>query len=364
MGKAEQALKEEKEKLRREKEHERIAITADDIADVVTAWTKIPVKKMFDSAGQRLLRLEELLENRIVGQRAAVSAVARAIRRGRVGLGDPIRPICSLLFMGPTGVGKTELAASVAEIVFGSEKALIRLDMSEYMEKHSVSKLIGSPPGYIGYDEGGGLTEKVRRSPYSVVLFDEIEKAHPDIFGLLLQILDNGALTDSSGHTANFKNTIIILTTNIGSGDNDHGGVLGFSMQNGNVHEREQRMKSLREYFRPELINRIDEIVAFETLSHESVLAIAQKMLADVGERIRMLGVTAEFDGSVSRMLADCEDISRYGARPLRREIFSKIEDAFSIWMLDGKLVPGDDVTVFAKNGAVFFVKNTTKPSR
>ena len=357
----EQALREEKEHLRREKENERIAITADDIADVVTAWTKIPVKKLVDSAGERLLRLEELLGDRIVGQDRAVSAVARAIRRGRVGLGDPVRPICSLLFMGPTGVGKTELAACVAEIVFGSAKALIRLDMSEYMEKHSVSKLIGSPPGYVGYDEGGGLTEKVRRSPYSVILFDEIEKAHPDIFGLLLQILDNGILTDSSGHTANFKNTIIILTTNIGSGEHEHGGVLGFSAQSGSVHEREQHMKALKSYFRPELINRIDEIIVFGTLSHESVRAIARKMLADVGERIRALGVTADFDDSVSQMLADCEDVRQYGARPLRREIFSKIEDAFSLWMLDGKLVPGDRVTVSAKNGAISFTKQASQ---
>ena len=357
LGEAEQALKQEKEKLRKEKENERIAISADDIADVVTAWTKIPVKKLVDSAGDRLLHLEELISDRIIGQERAVSAVARAIRRGRVGLGDPIRPICSLLFMGPTGVGKTELASTVAEIVFGSEKALIRLDMSEYMEKHSVSKLIGSPPGYVGYDEGGGLTERVRRAPYSVVLFDEIEKAHPDVFGLLLQILDNGILTDSSGHTANFKNTIIILTTNIGSGENEHGGILGFSMQNGSAHEREIRMRSLREYFRPELINRIDEIIVFDTLTYDSVLSIAVKMLREVSERIRALGVNAEFDESVSRMLADCEDIGRYGARPLRREIFSKIEDAFSLWMLEGRLVPGDRVTISAQNGVISFTK-------
>ena len=359
LGIAERSLREEKERLRREKERERISIGADDIADVVTAWTKIPVKKLVDSAGERLLHLEELLGERIVGQEKAVSAVARAIRRGRVGLGDPVRPICSLLFMGPTGVGKTELATAVSGIVFGSERSLIRLDMSEYMEKHSVSKLIGSPPGYVGYDDGGGLTEKVRRSPYSVVLFDEIEKAHPDIFGLLLQILDNGILTDSTGHTANFKNTIIILTTNIGSGEHERGGVLGFSAQNGSAHEREQRMKSLREYFRPELINRIDEIIVFDALSRESVLSIARKMLADVGERIRALGVNAEFDESVCRMLADSADVAAYGARPLRREIFSKIEDAFSLWMLDGKLVPGDCVTVSAKNGRISFEKQS-----
>ena len=258
------------------------------------------------------------------------------------------------------GYGIPELAASVASIVFGSEKALIRLDMSEYMEKHSVSKMIGSPPGYIGYDDGGGLTEKVRRSPYSVVLFDEIEKAHPDIFGLLLQILDNGILTDSSGHTANFKNTIIILTTNIGSDRERQSGVLGFSAQKESVQERELRMKSLREYFRPEMINRIDEIVVFDSLSRESILSIARKMLGGVSERIRSLGVYADFDESVSQMLADCDDIGRYGARPLRREIFSKIEDVFSLWMLDGKLVPGDRVTVSAENGSISFEKQNS----
>jgi ATP-dependent Clp protease ATP-binding subunit ClpC len=303
------------------------------------------------------MSLEDELMKRVIGQEDAIITVSKAVRRARANLKDPEKPIGSFIFVGPTGVGKTELAACVAEIVFGSAKALIRLDMSEYMEKHSVSKLIGSPPGYVGYDEGGGLTEKVRRSPYSVILFDEIEKAHPDIFGLLLQILDNGILTDSSGHTANFKNTIIILTTNIGSGEHEHGGVLGFSAQSGGVHEREQRMKALKSYFRPELINRIDEIIVFGMLSHESVRAIARKMLADVGARIRALGVDADFDDSVSQMLADCEDVRQYGARPLRREIFSKIEDAFSLWMLDGKLVPGDRVTVSAKNGAIAFTK-------
>ena len=361
LSQTEQSLREEREAFRREKEKECLSINADDIADVVTAWTKIPVKRLVDSASERLLHLEELLRSRIVGQEKAVSAVARAIRRGRVGLGDPVRPICSLLFMGPTGVGKTELASSVAEIVFGSQRALIRLDMSEYMEKHSVSKLIGSPPGYVGYDEGGGLTERVRRSPYSVILFDEIEKAHPEIFGLLLQILDNGVLTDSSGHTANFKNTIIILTTNIGSGGTEHAGILGFSSKSDgsaeSAHEREQRMKALREYFRPELINRIDEIIVFEELSHDSILAIAKKMLGEVGARIGTLGVETEFDESVALMLADCADVKQYGARPLRREIFSKIEDAFSLWMLDGQLVPGDRVTVSAENGEISFVK-------
>ena len=357
----EEHMREEKECNRHKQDKIRAAIGADDIAEVVTAWTKIPVKKLVNSAGERLLRLESLLSERIVGQEDAVSAVARAIRRGRVGLGDPVRPISSLLFMGPTGVGKTELASAVADIVFGSSKALIRLDMSEYMEKHSVSKIIGSPPGYVGYDEGGGLTEKVRRAPYSVVLFDEIEKAHPDIFGLLLQILDNGVLTDSAGHTASFKNTIIILTTNIGSGTGEKSGILGFSASENAVsmHEKEKRFKSLREFFRPELINRIDEIIVFGTLSHESVFAIAKKMLDGVSARILALGVTARFDESVAEMLASCADIAVYGARPLRREIFAKIEDPFSLWMLDGKIEAGDHVRVFAENGTIGFVKES-----
>ena len=261
--------------------------------------------------------------------------------------------------MGPTGVGKTELASAVAEIVFGSQRSLIRLDMSEFMEKHSVSKLIGSPPGYDGYDDGGGLTEKVRRAPYSVVLFDEIEKAHPDIFGLLLQILDNGALTDSAGHTASFKNTIIILTTNIGSDASEKSGVIGFSARAGDagMHERAQRMKALREYFRPELINRIDEIIVFDRLSHENMLAIAERMLNEVASRIDSLGVKASFDPSVAGMIAACGDVKEYGARPLRREIFAKIEDPFSIWMLDGKIEAGDSVRVFAENGEIRFEK-------
>ena len=351
----------EKEALRRERERHREKIDAGDIADVVTAWTGIPVRKLAATEGERLLHLEALLRERIIGQDDAVSAVARAIRRGRVGLGNPARPICSLLFMGPTGVGKTELAKAVADIVFGSESALIRLDMSEYMEKHSVSKMIGSPPGYVGYDEGGGLTEKVHRRPYSVVLFDEIEKAHPDIFNLLLQILDDGILTDSTGRTASFKNAIIIMTTNIGSQGSETKGSLGFASEAGSeekrMAERGERMRCLRESFRPELVNRIDEIIVFDKLSHESIASIAGMMLKDVEARIAALGISASFDGSVSEMLASCDSVERYGARPLRREISSKIEDAFSLWMLDGKIEEGDHVFVFALDGGIDFIK-------
>ena len=357
----------EKEAIKKERERHREKIEAEDIADIVTSWTGIPVKKLSSTEGDRLLHLEELLQARIVGQDDAISATSRAIRRGRVGLGNPARPICSLLFMGPTGVGKTELAKAVADIVFGSENALIRLDMSEYMEKHSVSKMIGSPPGYVGYDEGGGLTEKVRRRPYSVILFDEIEKAHPDIFNLLLQILDDGILTDSTGRTASFKNAIIIMTTNIGTPASDIRGALGFSVDRAEgetrASERTERMKRLRESFRPELVNRIDEIIVFDRLSHESIVSIAGMMLRDVENRITALGISAHFDASVAEMLASCESVDAYGARPLRREISSKIEDAFSLWMLDGKIEEGDCIDVFASDGKIDYVKKEKEES-
>ncbi len=353
----EELYRAEKELWRKEREMQGAEINGDDIAAIVTAWTKIPVQRLADSMSDRLLRLEERLKERIIGQDTAISAVARAIRRGRVGLGDPVRPIASFLFMGPTGVGKTELAKTVAELVFGSEKELIRLDMSEYMEKHSVSKLIGSPPGYVGYEDGGGLSEKVRRHPYSVVLFDEIEKAHPDVFNLLLQILDDGILTDSAGRTVNFKNTVIILTTNLGTTEKETG-ILGFSSSPTAKSDakRETHIGALRERFRPEFLNRIDEIVIFERLKQDDLIRIAENMLIDVKKRVKSIGIEAEFDASVAEMIASHADVAKYGARPLRREIFAKIEDVFSLWVLEGTMKEGDAVRVKAENGEIVIV--------
>ncbi len=355
IGETELRQKEERELWRKEQEGREFSIGSADVEEIVTAWTKIPVEKAGAEMGARFLHLEEALSRRIIGQEKAISAASRAIRRGRVGLSDPNRPTASLLFMGPTGVGKTALAACIAELVFGSEKELIRLDMSEYMEKHSISKLIGSPPGYVGYEDGGGLSEKVRRHPYSVVLFDEIEKAHPDVFNLLLQILDDGKLTDSTGRTVSFQNTVIILTTNIGTGEKTGGGMLGFSADGaaGTERERELCMRALRAHFRPEILGRIDEIVVFEKLTREDLVAIAEVLLEDVRQRIHALGMEVSFESSVAEMIASHPEVTHYGARPLRRELFSKVEDVFSMWILEGKMKKGDRVTVFAENGKI-----------
>jgi ATP-dependent Clp protease ATP-binding subunit ClpC len=293
-----------------------------------------------------------VLHERVVGQDEAVSAVARAIRRGRVGLKDPKRPVGSFIFLGPTGVGKTELSKALAEAMFGDENAMIRIDMSEYMEKHTVSRMVGSPPGYVGFDEGGQLTEKVRRKPYSVVLFDEIEKAHPDVFNILLQILEDGILTDSQGRKVDFKNTVIIMTSNVGARMITDGRHLGFSAAGGEL-ESDSEIKSdvmgeLKRTFRPEFLNRVDDIIVFHQLTKDDIGKIAARMLDTVGRRIESLGVNISFDDSAVAQIASEGFDPVYGARPLRRAIQSKIEDALSEKMLSGEVKAGDTVTARA----------------
>ena len=347
-----------KEEWQKTHTDDKLSIDEGHIADIVTAWTGIPVRKLAEEEGERLLHLEERLHERVIGQDEAVEAVARAIRRGRLGLKDPKRPTGSFIFLGPTGVGKTELSKALAELLFGDESAMIRVDMSEYMEKHSVSKLIGSPPGYVGYDEGGQLTEKIRRKPYSVVLFDEIEKAHPDVFNMMLQILDDGVLTDSQGRKVDFKNTVIIMTSNVGaSALTTASRSLGFGEGSEQADVREKAMKALKDTFRPEFLNRIDEIIVFNKLTDEEIGRIAEIMLGTIAERIRSIGVDITFGEGVCAALAKEGFDPVYGARPLRREIQRKIEDAFSAEMLSGKFGAGDSVTVTYENGEYVFTK-------
>ena len=324
-------------------------VVAEDIAEVVSGWTGIPVTSLTQTESERLLKMEEILHKRVIGQDEAVSAVSRAIRRGRVGLKDPKRPVGSFLFLGPTGVGKTELCKALAEAVFGDENAMIRIDMSEYMEKHTVSKLIGSPPGYVGYDEGGQLTEKVRRKPYSVILFDEIEKAHEDVFNIMLQIMDDGVLTDSQGRKVDFKNTIIVMTSNIGARNiTDKQKKLGFSGSEESdgvksVEEiRELVLKDLRNTFRPEFLNRIDDTVVFSQLTREDIRKIASHMIATVEARLRGLGIRLEVTDEALDKLAKQGFDPVFGARPLRRTIQNVIEDQVAEKMLDGTLKDGD----------------------
>ncbi len=322
-------------------------ITEDNIAQVLSAWTHIPVSKLGEDDAKRLLDLENVLHQRVVGQSDAVSAVARAIRRGRMGLKDPKRPIGSFIFLGPTGVGKTELSKALAEAMFADEDALIRVDMSEYMEKHSVSKLVGSPPGYVGFDEGGQLTEKVRRKPYSVILFDEIEKAHPDVFNIMLQILDDGILTDSQGKKVDFKNTVIIMTSNIGARKiTDTAKSIGFSdTSKAADHEKikENVLSELKKEFRPEFLNRIDEIIVFHKLSEEEIKKIAKLLLKSVEQRMEAMEIKISFDDSLLSMIAKEGFDETYGARPLKRAIQSKIEDFLAEKMLSGEIKKGDE---------------------
>ena len=347
----------------REKSSEKIGeVTEDNIAEIVCAWTGIPVSQLTSAESERLLRLEDELHRRIVGQDEAVSAVARAIRRGRVGLKDPKRPTGSFIFLGPTGVGKTEICKALASSLFGDENAMIRLDMSEYMEKHTVSRLVGSPPGYIGYDEGGQLTEKVRRRPYSVILFDEIEKAHPDVFNMLLQILDDGILTDSQGRRVDFKNCIIIMTSNVGAKlISGSGKALGFSTERGDVpsHDRVRELVTgeLKNTFRPEFLNRVDDITVFHALEKSDISEIARRLLNKLSGRVGQLGIALTFDESAVEKTADAGFDPVYGARPLKRVIQREIEDKLSEQMLEGKVTVGKKYLCKAENGEFVFVE-------
>ena len=346
----------------REKEQEQMLVTEDDVADVVSVWTKIPVSKITQTESQRLLKLEEILHKRVVGQNEAVETVAKAIRRGRVGLKDPKRPIGSFLFLGPTGVGKTELSKALAEAMFGNENAIIRVDMSEYMEKHSVSKMIGSPPGYVGFEEGGQLSEQVRKNPYSVILFDEIEKAHPDVFNVLLQVLDDGRITDSQGRTVDFKNTIIIMTSNAGAQRIVDPKKLGFSnVENAESEHKDMKnnvMEEVKRLFKPEFLNRIDDIIVFRALSKEDVKGIAALMLKELKNRLaKQMDITLTYGDTVKNFIFEKGYDKKYGARPLKRAIQNYIEDSLAEEILSGKIQASDKVSMTVVDGKVVFTK-------
>lgn len=353
-------LSDEKSKWEEQNSRSTSEVTASDIAEIVAAWTGIPVNQMTMEESRRLLDMEKVLHERIVGQQEAVSAVAKAIRRSRSGLKDPKRPIGSFIFLGPTGVGKTELCKALAQAMFGDENAMIRLDMSEYMEKHTVSRLVGSPPGYVGFDEGGQLTEKIRQRPYSVVLFDEIEKAHPDVFNLLLQILDDGILTDSQGRRVSFKNSVIIMTSNIGARlITDRSGSLGFGVSDKALDFEQIKsavMGELKKTFRPEFINRVDDIIVFSRLSREDIFSIAALLLKSLSKRTAELEISLDFSDDAVQKIADAGFDEVYGARPLKRAIRSNIEDKLSELLLEGRIEKGkylcdyrDEEFVFVK---------------
>ena len=349
-----------KEKEERRKKRKKISVTESSVADIISDWTKIPVQRLTEGETRRLARLEKELHKRVIGQDEAVKSVAQAVKRGRIGLKDPNRPIGSFLFLGPTGVGKTELSKALAEAVFGSEQAMIRVDMSEYMEKHSVSKLIGSPPGYVGYDEGGQLSEKVRRNPYSVLLFDEIEKAHPDVFNILLQVLDDGHITDAHGRKVDFKQTIIIMTSNAGAQTIIEPKKLGF-MSNQDEKQDYDRMKSgvmeeVRRLFKPEFLNRIDEIMVFHPLNKSHIKKIVNIMLRKLEKRCReQLEIELKITESVREFLAESGFDSKYGARPLRRAIQTKLEDPMANALLEGKIKRGETVRIQLRQKEICF---------
>lgn len=360
LDKLENRVKIENEKWELSEKENRQKITDREIEDIVSMWTGIPVTKLEKNEQKRLLKLEEVLHKRMVGQDEAVSAVAKAVRRGRVGLKNPNRPIGSFLFLGPTGVGKTELSKALAESVFGTEDSIIRIDMSEYMEKHSVSKMIGSPPGYVGYDEGGQLSDKVRRNPYSVILFDEVEKAHPDVFNVLLQVLDDGHITDSKGRKVSFKNTIIIMTSNVGANRIVDPKNLGFGVVNDEKKDYEKMksdvMEEVKLMFKPEFINRIDDIIVFHSLTEKEVKNIVGIMLKNLAKQVKeQMAIELKFKETLKNMIAKESYDKKFGARPLRRKIQSKVEDALAEEVLSGNVNNNDKVTVSCKNGKVTF---------
>jgi len=353
--KIKEKLKSMKEKWSSEKENVKAVVTEEDIAKVVSHWTGIPVSRLAEEEAERLLRLEEILHKRVIGQDEAVSAVSRAIRRERAGLKDPKRPIGSFIFLGPTGVGKTELARALAEALFGDEDAMIRLDMSEYMERHTVSKLIGAPPGYVGYEEAGQLTEKVRRRPYSVVLFDEIEKAHPEVFNVLLQVLEDGRLTDAQGRTVDFRNTVVIMTSNVGAASTRFGR-LGFTASESEDKYREMKdsvMRELRRTFRPEFLNRIDEIIVFHPLSRDDIKKIVDLMINEVNNRLKEHEMEVVLTEEAKEVLVSEGFSEEYGARPLRRAIQRFIEDEISEGLLEERFKQGDKIQAYAEDGKI-----------
>ena len=360
----------ERENWRKNLAVNRGTVGEEDIAKVVAGWTGIPVTRLTEDESQRMLKLEEVLHKRVVGQEEAVTAVAKAIRRSRVGLKDPKRPIGSFLFLGPTGVGKTELCKALAEAMFGNEGDMIRIDMSEYMEKHTVSRLVGSPPGYVGHEEGGQLTEKVRRKPYSVVLFDEIEKAHEDVWNILLQILEDGIVTDSQGRRVDFKNTIIVMTSNVGARNITAADKpLGFDGREADTDEsarferiKQAVMEELRRTFKPEFLNRIDETIVFRQLTEEDIRRIAQRMLEITGKRMAQQNITLLADEEAVATLAKDGFDPQYGARPLRRAIQNEVEDAVAEQMLEGKLLSGDTARICLRDGKVAIEKEVPAP--
>ncbi len=374
-GEIKKAQQERREKIteirenwKKEKNSRKLVVGESEIADVVSAWTRIPVRKLEEEESERLKRLEQILHERVVGQEEAVTAVSRAIRRGRVGLKDPKRPVGSFLFLGPTGVGKTELCKALAEAMFGTESALIRVDMSEYMEKHSVSKMIGSPPGYVGYEEGGQLSEKVRRNPYSVILFDEIEKAHPDVFNILLQVLDDGHITDAQGRKIDFKNTILIMTSNAGAENIIAPKRLGFASKDDEKERyrfmKDRVMEETRRIFKPEFLNRIDEVMVFHPLNQDHMKQIVEIMLNSIIKRtMRQMNMKLDVEEAAKEFLVTKGYDEKYGARPLRRAIQNYLEDGLAEALLDGKVQAGDEVMVTRAEDGLAFSKPEKMPA-